>query len=43
MYGHPPRQFGLVLADAVHSSDLAEWLADRELMIQVVKQNLLRA
>jgi hypothetical protein len=37
MYGRAPCQFGLVPADVVHNSDLAEWLADRELMIWVIK------
>ena len=43
LYGHPPRHFGITVADASVSVDLQTWLTDRELMVKVIRQHLLRA
>lgn len=43
LYGHPPRHFGIVPADASSITDLQEWLNERSAMTQAMQQNLLRA
>jgi hypothetical protein len=43
LYGHLPRHFGITLNDTPVSGDLQDWLNDRELMVRVVRQHLLRA
>ena len=43
MYGRPPRQLGLTMVDATAPQDLQTWLKDRELMVKLVRQHLLRA
>jgi transposase InsO family protein len=43
LYGHEPKHFGFDISQSCQSSDLAQWLSDRELMQQLVRQHLLRA
>lgn len=41
--GRSPHHFGLLVDDSVEHTDLSSWLNQRELMLRVVKDNLLRA
>lgn len=43
LYGRTPRQFGLTVDDSISHADLSSWLHQRELMLRIVKQHLLRA
>jgi hypothetical protein len=43
LYGFPPRYLGLDLSAAAPVPELSEWLQERELMQQLVRQHLLRA
>jgi hypothetical protein len=43
LYGRQPRNLGLSLADASVQLDLQTWLTQRELMVNLVRQHLLRA
>ena len=43
IYGHAPRHFGLSVEGAVQSDDLQQWLNDRLVVMESVKQHLLRA
>jgi hypothetical protein len=43
LYGRPPRHFGIAPADTITDPDLSTWLSNREVMLRVVKQHLLRA
>jgi hypothetical protein len=43
LYGRAPRHLGILPADAIISSDLSEWLSQREVILHVIKHNLLRA
>jgi hypothetical protein len=43
LYGFAPRQFGLHSATDPPIKDLTDWLHDRELMTEVIKQHLHRA
>jgi hypothetical protein len=43
LYGFPPRHLGLDLSAAALVPELSEWLHERELMQQLVRQHLLRA
>lgn len=44
MYGRPPRQLlGLTMVDTTAPQDPQTWLKDRELMVKLVRQHLLRA
>jgi transposase InsO family protein len=43
LYGHQPRHLGLSLADASVQTDLQTWLFQRELMVNLIRQHLLRA
>jgi hypothetical protein len=43
LYGYEPRYFGIDISRTCQSPDLQDWLADRELMQQLVRQHLLRA
>ena len=43
VYGHAPRYFGITPADAIASSDVHQWLEDRHVIMESVKQQLLRA
>ena len=43
LYGHPPRHFGIQGAAQCSSQDLTQWLGDRALMHQVIRDNLQRA
>jgi hypothetical protein len=43
LYGHPPRHFGIVPADASSVTSLQEWLNERSAMTQAIQQHLLRA
>jgi hypothetical protein len=43
LYGRMPCHFGLSVDDSVSHVDLKSWLSQRELMLRVIKQNLLRA
>ena len=40
LYGFAPQQFGLHAVNDSPISDLSEWLHDRELMIDLIKQHL---
>jgi hypothetical protein len=43
LYGFAPQQFGLHAADDPPVSELADWLRERELMTDVIRQHLNRA
>lgn len=43
LYGHPPRHFGISVNDACSVSDLNQWLAKRQSVLQHIQQNLARA
>jgi hypothetical protein len=43
LYGHAPRNFGIAPAGACPASELHEWLQEKELMQNVIKQHLSRA
>ena len=43
LYGFAPQQFGLHAAQDSPILDLSEWLRDRELMTDLIKQHLHRA
>jgi len=43
LYGYHPRHFGLESADAISVSGLSEWMQQRMLMEDLIKQHLLRA
>lgn len=42
LYGHAPRYFGISPSDTIEQPDLQQWLEDRELINQSVRQHLLR-
>lgn len=42
LYGHNPSFFGITLSDTVAPMDLRQWLDDREVANQFVRQCLLR-
>lgn len=43
LYGHPLRHLGLELQDACNVPALQDWLSERKVMLQLVKQQLQRA
>lgn len=43
LYGYSPRQFGVAVSDEQPVSDLSSWLADRELVTDVIHLHLNRA
>jgi len=43
LYGHKPRHFGITVDDACTVSDLNQWLQERQIMLEHIKQNLQRA
>lgn len=43
IYGHPPRHFGIDPDCTVASTDLQQWLDQRQLVMDSVRQHLLRA
>jgi transposase InsO family protein len=43
LYGRSPRNLGLDISDASTQLDLQTWLQQRELMVKMIRQNLLRA
>jgi len=43
LYGHPPRHFGISNMNATSVPELEEWLKERDLLSQIIKQHLLRA
>lgn len=43
LYGYPPRHFGIATSSDAPVTDLKTWLADRELMTEVIRQHLNRA
>jgi hypothetical protein len=43
LYGYTPRQLGMSNLQLCSVSDLEQWLTDRELLSQLIKQQLLRA
>lgn len=43
LYGHDPVHMGLDIADACQHMDLQQWLADKDLIQQLVSQHLQRA
>lgn len=40
LYGHPPRQFGIMDASASTPADLTAWMHERALMMAMLKQHL---
>lgn len=42
IYGRKPRYFGITATDTVASGDIQEWLRERALVLDSVKQHLLR-
>ena len=42
VYGHPTHYFGIAPVDAVSNSDAQQWLRDRHVVMESVKQHLLR-
>jgi hypothetical protein len=43
LYGRAPRHLGLTISDASTQLDLSTWLQQRELMLKLIQQHLLRA
>jgi transposase InsO family protein len=43
LYGRFPRHLGLEISDASTQLDLQTWLQQRELMVKLIRQNMLRA
>lgn len=43
LYGHSPRHLGITNTNVAVPQDLKEWLADREVLMDVIKQQLNRA
>lgn len=43
LYGHPPRRFGIVNPQDCLVLDLKHWLSERNLLTQLIQQQLLRA
>ena len=43
LYGHEPRHFGVDISQSCQQSDLQNWLEERELMQELVRQHLIRA
>jgi transposase InsO family protein len=43
MYGRHPRHLGISMADVSTTNDLHAWMQDRELMVRLIRQHLLRA
>jgi len=43
LYGHPPRHFGITIPQASSIPELDQWLTERELLTQVIQQQLMRA
>ena len=43
LYGHEPRHFGISSSDVCHLTELEEWLTERELLNQVIQQQLTKA
>jgi transposase InsO family protein len=42
LYNHPPRHFGLVPSDACIVTDLQQWLDERNVVLALLRQQLLR-
>jgi hypothetical protein len=42
LYGCQPRYFGITAADQIALSDVQDWLRDRSLILDSVRQHLLR-
>jgi hypothetical protein len=43
LYGHSPRHMGIPSVNVSSASDLDQWLQERQVMIELVKQHLNRA
>lgn len=43
LYGHEPRHFGIEISQSCQNADVQNWLEQRELMQQLVRQHLIRA
>jgi hypothetical protein len=43
LYGCAPRHFGLSVEDSVQHTDLSSWLSRCELMLRIIRNNLLRS
>ncbi|CAO1939527.1 unnamed protein product [Urochloa humidicola] len=43
LYGYSPRSLGISPSDTFPSSDVSDWIQDRQLMNQLLQQHLLRA
>ncbi|WVZ77328.1 LOW QUALITY PROTEIN: hypothetical protein U9M48_025207 [Paspalum notatum var. saurae] len=43
LYGHPPSHFGITVQDTCSVTDLQQWLKERNQMLSLIQQHLLRA
>jgi hypothetical protein len=43
LYGHQPRHLGITNADVCHPTELEDWLSERQLLNEVIQQQLTRA
>lgn len=43
VYGHSPRYFGIAPTDAIENQDLRQWMEERQLILDSVRQHSLRA
>ena len=43
LYGQPPRYFGISPSDTIPPLDIQQWLQDRQVVVESVRQHLLRA
>ncbi|WVZ67898.1 hypothetical protein U9M48_016915, partial [Paspalum notatum var. saurae] len=43
LYGYPPKHFGISTADVVTVPDLDDWLTERRVMTDLIRQHLLRS
>jgi hypothetical protein len=42
IYGRQPRYFGVIASSSIASADIQSWLDERQLVLESVKQHLLR-
>jgi hypothetical protein len=43
LYGHQPRHFGIHISDTCQVLELSTWMQEKQTMMQVIKQHLIRA
>ena len=43
LYGYERRHFGIDIAETCQSTDLQDWLEEKELIQKLVRQHLIRA